>query len=510
MPTPSQDKIKTLSELTAILDTLRARNQKIVHCHGVFDLLHVGHIKHFQAARELGDLLVVTVTPDRFVKKGPHRPAFPERLRAEAIASLACVDYVAINEWPTAVDTIRLLKPDLFVKGRVKEKGKRDHTDAIVLEEEAAKAVGGRLVLTDEETFSATTLINQFLNAFSPEAQAFLADFRTRYDDQSIVDVIESTRNLSVLTIGESIIDAYQFCAAMAKATKDPHLVARYLHEEKYTGGILAIANHVSNVCNEVGLLTMLGDQDSHEQFIRDHLHQNVQPHFCTMHGAPTIVKRRFVEEYFNVKMFEVYSMRNEDLSEGDEDAFCRALEETVPQYDVVIVADYGHGLMTDRAISIVCDKARFLAVNAQTNAGNRGFNMISKYPRADFVSIGENEIRLETRKLKADLRELIATTARKLSCSRFIVTRGSHGCVGYDAAHGFVEVPSFSVKVLDRIGAGDAVLSVVSPCAKLDVPMEVICFIANVVGAEACAIMGNRSSIDPASLFRHVTSLLK
>src|SRR6266516_5987247 len=127
----NSSKIRRLREVSEAAGTLRAGGKKIIHCHGVFDLLHICHIKHLEAARKLGDVLVVTITPDRFVNKGPHRPAFPERLRAEALASLACVDFVAVNEWPTAVETIRALRPNLYVKGVVHEAGKRDHTDAI-------------------------------------------------------------------------------------------------------------------------------------------------------------------------------------------------------------------------------------------------------------------------------------------------------------------------------------------------------------------------------------------
>src|SRR5215475_9136338 len=115
------NKIKRVDELATTIASFRKEGKKVVHCHGVFDLLHIGHIKHLEAARQYGDRLVVTITPDRFVNKGPHRPAFPERLRAEALASLVCVDFVAINEWPTAVETIQRLRPDFYVKGVVRE-----------------------------------------------------------------------------------------------------------------------------------------------------------------------------------------------------------------------------------------------------------------------------------------------------------------------------------------------------------------------------------------------------
>ncbi|MBW2562390.1 MAG: adenylyltransferase/cytidyltransferase family protein [Deltaproteobacteria bacterium] len=102
--------ILTIDELAR----LKREGQTLVHCHGVFDLLHPGHLRHLQAAKREGDILVVTITPDQYVNRGPNRPVFSEQLRAEQVATLECVDYVAINKWPTAVETIKLLKPDVY------------------------------------------------------------------------------------------------------------------------------------------------------------------------------------------------------------------------------------------------------------------------------------------------------------------------------------------------------------------------------------------------------------
>src|SRR6266700_914463 len=263
------NKIKRLDDLASALAGLQTKGKKIVHCHGVFDLLHIGHIKHLEAARQLGDALVVTITPDRFVNKGPHRPAFPERLRAEALASLACVDFVGINEWPTAVETIQRLRPDFYVKGVVREGGKRDHTNAIQQEENAVQAAGGQLVLTDEETFSASTLINRFMDVFTPETRTFLEQFRARHTPEEIVGCLQAIRKLKVLIIGETIIDEYQFCSVMGKSGKEPVLAALHNRTEQYLGGVLAIANHVSNFCDNVGLISALGEINSCEDFVR-------------------------------------------------------------------------------------------------------------------------------------------------------------------------------------------------------------------------------------------------
>lgn len=504
------NKIRHIDELARTLAALRASGKKIVHCHGVFDLLHIGHIKHLEAARKLGDALVVTLTPDRFVNKGPHRPAFPERLRAEALASLVCVDFVAINEWPTAVETIGRLKPDFYVKGVVREAGKRDHTDAIDREEQAVKAAGGQLVLTDEETFSASTLINRFMDVFTAETTTFLEQFRAKHAPEAIVGYLQAIRKLKVLIVGEAIIDEYQFCSVMGKSGKEPVLAALHNRTEQYAGGVLAIANHVSNFCDQVGLLSALGEINSCEEFILPRLSKNITPHFVRVPGAPTIIKRRFLEEYLAAKLFEVYVMRNEAAPAASEQEFCRELERLVAQYDVVIVADYGHGLMSERAVQLVCDQARFLAVNTQANAGNKGFNTISKYPRADYVSIGEPEARLDARNASGDLRQVLEQLARRISTKNFVVTRGSAGCLVHDREQGILHVPAFAIRVVDRVGAGDAVLGLTAPCVAAGVPPQVLGFIANVVGAEACMIMGHRSSLEPTSLFRHITSLMK
>src|SRR6266480_959709 len=310
----TDNKIKRLKDLANTLEKLRGAGKKIVHCHGVFDLLHIGHIKHLEAARKLGDVLVVTLTPDRFVNKGPHRPAFPEKLRAEALASLACVDFVAINEWPTAVETIGTLKPDLYVKGVVREAGQRDHSDAIRQEEDAIQSVGGRLVLTDEETFSASTLINRFMDVFTPATKDFLEQFRRRYTPEQIVGYLQAIRKLKVLVVGETIIDEYQFCSVMGKSGKEPVLAALHQRTEQYAGGVLAIANHVSNFCDEVGLLSAVGQISSREDFIQSNLNKNVTAHFVQVPDAPTILKRRFLVGFLATKLFEVYEMRNTGL----------------------------------------------------------------------------------------------------------------------------------------------------------------------------------------------------
>lgn len=153
-------KIKPLEELSQIIKKLKSKGKKVVLCHGCFDLMHPGHIKYFQAARNMGDILVVTLTPDIYIDKGPGRPVFNQDLRAESIAALECVDYVAVNKWPTAEETLRLLRPDIYVKGQEFE-NLEDKTGKIQREYEVLKEIGAEMRFTHEIVFSSTKLLKQ-------------------------------------------------------------------------------------------------------------------------------------------------------------------------------------------------------------------------------------------------------------------------------------------------------------------------------------------------------------
>ena len=166
--------------------------------------------------------------------------------------------------------------------------------------------------------------------------------------------------------------------------------------------------------------------------------------------------------------------------------------------------------MMTPEAIDLVTDRAGLLAVNAQSNAANLGYHTITKYPRADYVCLTEGELRLEARDRQSDLKAAIGSLTPKLRARYVAVTRGNKGCICYCPDEGFFEVPAFAGEVVDRVGAGDAFLSITSMCAASGVPAEVIGFIGNAVGAQAVAIVGNRTPIQRAALYKHIESLLK
>ncbi len=503
-------KVVTVRDLAKIAAETRRLGRRVVHCHGVFDLLHIGHIRYFEQARAMGDLLVVTLTPDRFVDKGPHRPAFTEVLRAEAIASLSCVDYVAVNEWPTAEDTLRLIRPDIYVKGSEFKQVETDMTGKIGREAAVARELGIRLAFTEDIVFSSSHLINRFLSGYPQEVREYLDLFRRRHPPESVLDHVDRMASLKVLVVGDPIVDEYVYCEAIGKSSKDPVLAVRQQAEDRFAGGVLAVANHAANFAGHVELIAVIGTRNGREDFIRGGLNPAIAARLFPVGGVPTVVKRRILDGYTLNKLIEVYEMDDRPLDPETDRAVCAAIRERAAAADLVLVSDFGHGAVTPAMIEALCEAAPFLAVNTQANAGNRGFHTIARYPRADYACIAEHEMRLEARDARGELRPILERTRRRLSARCMVVTRGQKGCLVSAQGDEFAVVPAFASRVVDRVGAGDAFLAVTALAAAQNAPYEVLGFIGNVVGAEAVEIVGNDKAIDKLKVKKTIVSLLK
>jgi rfaE bifunctional protein nucleotidyltransferase chain/domain len=510
-PTSPRDKIRTLGEVAAAAEQSRRGGQTVVQAHGAFDLLHLGHVRHLEAARKLGDVLIVTVTADRFVNKGPGRPVFNAELRAEMLATLEYVDWVAINDAADAVSAIERIRPSIYIKGQDYQNPQGDITGKITLERDAVEAHGGRIHFTDEVMFSSTELINRHVNVFEPHIREHLDTLRQNGGLDELCSLIESVANYRVLIVGDAIIDEYQYVLPMHKTPKENMIATRYQDRELFAGGVFAAANHVASFCKQVDIITCLGNSDSYDDLIEQSLKPNVSLKTFMRAGAPTTLKRRFVDPSYMRKLFEVYFMNDEPLTPDVQSDVDSTIAAMASDYDVVIAADFGHGLIAPSSIEALTAKSRFLAVNTQSNSANLGYNLITKYWRADYICIDAPEARLAV----SDRISSVGDIARRLAedhidCSKIIVTQGKHGCVTFESGGTVHTIPAFAKNVVDTVGAGDAFLAVTAPLVAAGGPMSRVGFIGNVVGALKVEIVGHRRSIEKAALIKGITGLLK
>jgi len=230
---------------------------------------------------------------------------------------------------------------------------------------------------------------------FEPHIREHLDALRKDGGLDEFLELIDRVRDYRVLVVGDAIIDEYQYVLPMHKTPKENMIATRYQDRELFAGGVFAAANHVASFCKQVDIVTCLGEVDSHEGLIRQSLRSNVGLRTFTRDGAPTTLKRRFVDPSYMRKLFEVYFMNDEPLTSDVQSEVDHTIAEMAPEYDVVIAADFGHGIISKSSIATLTKNSRFLAVNTQSNSANLGFNLITRYDRADYICIDLPEARL-------------------------------------------------------------------------------------------------------------------
>ena len=506
-----KEKIKTLEQLQQIIADLKSEGKKIVHCHGVFDLLHIGHIKHFEEAKSFGDVLVVTITPDEYVNKGPNRPAFTTTLRLEALAGLESIDFVVANKWPNAIETIKILQPDIYCKGPDYKNHAKDITGKIDGEVLAVKSVGGIVKYTDDISFSSSHLLNKFGDLYSDSQKSFIQKILNSQRFDEIKGRVDELKNLKVLVVGETIIDQYVFCEALGKSGKEPVLVLRDLNMEQYAGGAAAIARHLSDFCGSISLLSMLGEKKEHKTFILESLPGNVEPYFIYKDDAPTITKKRFVDHVSKNKILGVYSINDSQMNGENQKQLHAYLDNLIPEHDLVIVSDYGHGFLSKETAKKISKQSVFTSLNAQINAANIGYHTMNNYRGIDCTIINETELRHELRDRETGIEQLMKQLAQNLQTKNLVVTRGNSGATLYASDNNkYYHCPAFASKIVDKIGAGDAMLALLSCLIKTSFDTDLSLFVGSLAAAQSVESIGNSTHVSKVQLLKTLSHAIK
>ena len=496
----------------AIRPRIKAGGRTIVLCHGVFDLVHPGHMIHFEHAKKMGDILVVSVTAARFVRKGPGRPYFSDEMRLKFLSGIAHIDYVLLSEGHTVDDIVEAVEPDIYVKGSEYADEDADITGKIREERELVERHGGRIRYTGGQVFSSTKLINTAMSGLSEEVRAYMEGFRTRHSMEEVMGYAGRAGKLKVLVVGDVIIDRYSYCSLQGLMSKDMGYSARLKHTEEYLGGALAVARHLAGFTGDVALMSVMGCEEDMERRLSDEVSDRIQLKLTYSPKYPTIVKHRYLtrnakrEEY--KKIFAVTNvpekMRFDEETMG---RFRERLREGIGAYDVVFLCDFGNGLIDGEAMEIVQRGAKYLVLNCQTNSSNHGRNIITKYTRADAFSLDQEELKLGYPALADDEKLALQRLNGHLG-GRGWLTRGSLGAYGVEEGE-IGSCPAFTLTVKDTVGAGDAFLSVAGIFSAAGAPVEVGTFLGNIGGALGANIIGNKEALEKANVLKYAATLM-
>ncbi len=493
-------------------ENLRKEGKRIVQCHGTFDLLHPGHIVHFEEAKRLGDVLVVTLTAEDHVSKGPGRPYFNDELRVKYLSSLEYVDYVVVIPFPSAVEAIECVRPHIYCKGKEYEDHQNDVTGNIRDDVSTAERFGGKVHYVGSVVFSSTKLLNNHFEVHPPQMKEFCRMVAAKYTPSRFRDIVDGFSGLKVLVIGDVIFDRYSSVKVQGLTSKNRIISARFLSEDMQAGGALAVFRHIKQFTSNVRLVSIVGTEGWVDPTLARYLNPN-EDGIVRVPGFTTIIKQRFVEPRSEgkelSKLFSINAIDEQCLDDKTQMLVCDVIEGCIKDYDLVMVMDFGHGLMQEGIRDLSQKKAPFLALNCQTNSYNHGFNIIDKqYRRADSFSLDEMELTLACGRRNINYYEELKKLNGRLSASYGWLTRGGSDTIGLSGEEK-CECMSFEQSIIDTVGAGDAFCSIASLAAVKGLPIDLATFMGQLAGAQAVRIIGNADSVKKDKILKGGMALL-
>ena len=495
-----------------IINNLKKHKKKIVLCHGVFDLFHVGHLDYLKEAKDAGDILIVSVTTDRFVNKAPGRPFFNTTQRLNLLSSISLVDYVVESDFETAENIIQLIKPNIYFKGADYRDNTKDITNKIKKEINVLKKFKGKILYSRSQIFSSSKLLNKYEQK-NENVDLFLSKFKKKYTFNFVNRVLNKASKISIFIIGETIFDKFVFCNYLGRSGKENILTVENINEKLFLGGSLALANHISALSSKVSVCSVIGDNLKDLSFIKKNLLSNVKFHFIKSKKSPTIVKEKIIEKSDNSKLLGIYKFNDGPILENEAIKIKKIILKNITKNKLILISDYGHGLISRKmAIDIIKKRKKNLFVNTQLNAANFGYHTIGKYINSSCAIINEIELRHELRNRHSKIEFLLPILAKRLNIKNLIVTAGAKGSYGYIlSSKKFFYCPAFTNVFKDKIGAGDCYMGVFSIIFNIyPRDMHLAMFVASMATIDAISGYGSECLLDKTRLKKRIFYTLK
>jgi len=506
------DKILDANSLKKTISNLKKNKKKIVLCHGVFDLLHIGHIEYFKEAKTAGDILIVSVTSNKYVNKAPGRPNFNTKQRINLLSSLSVIDYVLVSDSETAENVIKLIKPNIYYKGSDYKDNKKDITNNIKKEINLLKKYKGKILYSKTEVYSSSKLLNKHVSE-NLVTKSFIESLKKKYSFDLINKIIEKASKISVLVVGEAIFDKFTFCNYLGRSGKENILTVDKVEEKFFIGGSLSLGKHVSAISKKVVVCSVVGRDKRENNFIKKNISKNMYLNLIKSKDTLTIIKEKIVELSDNLKLLGIYRFKDRPLSEKNRENFKSKIFKELKKNQIILISDYGHGLISKKlAQDIIKIKKKDLFVNTQLNAANFGYHTIGKYLNTPFAVINETELRHELRDRDTNISKLLPILSKKLNIKTLIVTAGAKGSYGFNQKSKKISYcPAFTNVFKDKIGAGDCYMGIFSIIYKIyPKDIELAMFIASMATIDSMSGYGSEFLVNKVRLKKRILYTLK
>jgi len=486
-------KIKLVDELCAIIGP-RPRKKSVIMCHGTFDIVHPGHIRHLMYARDKGDILVVSITSDQHISKANFRPYVPETLRAFNLASLEMVDYVIIDTEPKPLHNLKQIQPDFYAKGFEYVNGSIDPRTQEELD--VLESFGGRPIFTPGDIiYSSSAIIDRAPPNIGIEKLLVLMEAED-IDFAKLRTAVNALGRMHVHVIGDTIVDLYTYTELIGSNAKTPTFSVRYDHEERYVGGAGIVAKHLRAAGADVTFTTLLGGDELGVFALDDLTNAGVKVNAVVDTTRPTTCKNAFISGGYRLLKVDKVDNRSivgktmTQVTDYTRDTPCGAL----------IFSDFRHGIFNHQTIpelTAAIPPGTFRVADSQV--ASRWGNIL-EFKDFDLITPNEKEARFSLGDQDSVIRPLALKLYQQARCKNLILKLGARGMITYRAVESpeknvraFFAVDSLTNRAVDPVGAGDALVAYATLALASGNGPVVGSILGALAAALECEIDGNR-----------------
>ncbi len=489
-------KIKTADEIAKIVGP-RPRRKKVIMCHGVFDVVHPGHLRHLLYAKSKADILVASLTADMHISKGQYRPHVPQELRALNLAAFEIVDYVLIDPEQTPLKNLETIKPDFFAKGyeynATVGMPKKTQEEAAILH-----SYGGEMIFTPGDyVFSSSKLIEMAPPSLRVEKlMTLMEDNNVIFD--TLRKALDSLRGHRVHVVGDTIVDSLTQTSMIGGQTKTPTISVLFEKRVDYIGGAGIVAEHLRAAGAEVAFSTVLGD-DALKDFVLEGLAKaGVDCKAVIDKTRPTTNKNAIVAGGY--RLLKVDTLDNQPISDEILQTIAKAVKETPAE--AVVFSDFRHGVFNRRTIPTLVDAIPAGAYKVADSQVASRWGNITEFKDFDLITPNEREARFALGDQDSGIRPLAAGLYDAARCKTLILKLGDRGVLtcrsgDHESLDSFFVVDTFVERLIDGVGAGDALLAY----ATLSMLATKSPVVATIIGAMAAACECERDGNIPITV---------
>ncbi len=489
---------KIISKKQLILLRKKNKSKIIGLCHGAFDIVHLGHLNHFNNAKKQCDILVVSITSKRFIKKGPFQPYNNDTDRSEFLKFLKNIDFIFVDKNETAIEVIKNLKPDIYFKG--KDYIEKDITQNLYKEVNILKKFNGKLKITKSELKSSSKIINHNFSSLDFQEIKFLKKVKDSGGLKKINNLFKKLSQKEICIIGDPIIDIYNFCKLSGLTSKDPAISTILEKQKKIAGGVLPIAQIMSKFFKKVNLITY-GNQNQLQKYLKQYKNLNL----INLDNQTKIQEKvRFLNSNRFEKLLQVANFKNITLNATRNK---KKIHNFLKKQKNILICDFGVGLFNNEFTAYINSLKINKFINTQTNSLNIGENLFNKYNNCKYMSLDLKEWQLglndnsEEVKIKSIYKKFI-------NMPEVSITNGKYGSIFIKENNKF-KCPVFLKKTLDTTGCGDAYFTITSAAIIGELDVELIPFIGNVYAGMHSQFIGNEKIIGNIVFQKYVKSIL-